>query len=150
MWKSPLHDGKRNDVLTDAELSEIEDRCQSATPGPWTCPTAPTGSRFIVIGKADDLPYTVVAHTRWPNSPLVPDEGKAERNALFIAHAREDVLRLVSEVRRFRKERQALKQVASDAGDFLAGADQQGSLTDNLGRPLSDPTRLGHAGGNCE
>ncbi len=147
MLKTSLQFGDRSDTLTDPELLEIEARCQSATQGPWSCPSATTGSRFIVIGVDKDLPYTIVAHTRWSNSPLVPEEGKAERNALFIAHAREDILRLISEVRRLRRERQAFKQVASDAKIFLEGAFHDGVLADNLDRSLIDLSQLGEGGG---
>src|SRR4051794_23083785 len=99
MSKPSCYFDKQNDVLTDTDLKEIETRCHKATPGPWSCPMATTGSKFIVIGAGDELPYTLVAHTRWPNTLLAPEEDKAEKNALFIAHAREDVLRLVAEVR---------------------------------------------------
>jgi hypothetical protein len=92
------------DFLTDAELDQIEDRAQRATPGPWT-PKLETregigGASYIELDPGADndaelyLTYSPVDRIS-PNAAMDADLD-------FIAHARTDVPRLAAEVRRLR------------------------------------------------
>lgn len=74
--------------LTDEELREIEQRAELATKGPW------------VIISIDD----VFAYVCFDSLPYKVAEVLSLRDAEFIAHAREDVPRLVEEVRRLNSE----------------------------------------------
>jgi len=74
--------------LTDDDLSEIEARCNAATPGPWEvrnpgCWPGEIGPTGVSGGSV----ATASCHD----------------NAEFIAHAREDVPALVAEVRALRE-----------------------------------------------
>lgn len=79
-----------NDLLTREELREIRERSQAATPGPWTAVHHP---------ECPEASWSVMA---------VPDRVKASyngvaivglgANAIFVAHAREDVPRLLRHV----------------------------------------------------
>lgn len=84
--------------MTDKELLEIEARANAATPGPWVDNITSVDQHFTlqptkaVVGLEDcGSPYN-------PWQRMVLDE--ADRQ--FIAHAREDIPRLVNEVRRLR------------------------------------------------
>jgi len=76
-------------ALTEAELTRIEKMCEAATQGPWTSFVEgrdhDAGSDFIQTA-ADDIELT---------GATVADQD-------FIASARQDVPRLVEEVRRLR------------------------------------------------
>jgi hypothetical protein len=80
--------------LTDAELSAIQARCDAATSGPWESFVEgrdhSSGSNFIRTGGP----------TRGPDIEL---SGATAADQDFIAHARQDVPRLVAEVRRLRQ-----------------------------------------------
>ena len=75
--------------MTDEELSEIEARANTATPGPWRL----DGLEVVMMGVRERL-----AVLRRGDLPL----GEHVLSADFIAHAREDVPRLVAEVKRLR------------------------------------------------
>ena len=87
----------RNDgeLLTEQELSEIEARCDAASPGPWVSYVEgrdhTSGSSFIMTGaperRGEDIELT----------------GATARDQDFIASARQDVPRLIAEVRRLRR-----------------------------------------------
>lgn len=76
--------------MTDEELDEIERRCAAAQPGPWVSYVEGrdhvAGSDFVMVGEGDSIELT---------GATVADQD-------FIAHARQDVPRLVAEVRRLR------------------------------------------------
>jgi hypothetical protein len=78
-------------MLTDQELVQIEKRCAAATPGPWRSYVEgrdhQSGSDFIRT-QGDDIELS----------------GATTDDQDFIAHAREDLPRLVAEVRRLREE----------------------------------------------
>lgn len=81
----------------DLDLDAIEARCDAATPGPWRDDeTDNNGQRLIFGDNADDwialLPHQCVESIRV----------ERDRDAAFIAHAREDLPALVAEVRRVR------------------------------------------------
>jgi predicted oxidoreductase len=87
--------------LSDRELDAIERRAASASPGPWTSFIEGrdhlSGDTFIRIGgEHDDTPDMYVS---------ISEAGQVSKNVPdsdldFIAHARQDVPRLVAEVRR--------------------------------------------------
>ena len=84
--------------ITDAELAEIERRAAAATKGPWEA---------FVEGRdhwgGDDFIRTGGLDSDSPDMYVSLDSRKAGSNDLdFIASARQDVLRLVAEVRRLR------------------------------------------------
>jgi len=72
------------DEMTDQELAEIEGRLHFLPPGPWQT-DALSGARVLD-----------------PLQPINPMPFQDTNVAEFIAHAREDVPRLLAEVRRLR------------------------------------------------
>lgn len=93
-------------AIDDAELDAMEQRCGAATPGPWWAwfegRDGFGGDSFI--GQGSDEPGTVPARrdlylSTYKDEPPVP---VADYD--FIAHARQDVPRLIAEVRRLRRE----------------------------------------------
>jgi hypothetical protein len=76
--------------LSDDDLEEIKKRCQEATPGPWKSYVEGreemSGSDFIMT-EGEDIYLT----------------GAAVADQDFIAHARQDIPKLVAEVERLRK-----------------------------------------------
>ena len=81
--------------LTDGELDEIEALCGAATKAPWESFVEgrdhTSGSSFIRTGGLGD------------KSPDIELLGATTADQDFIARARQDVPRLVQEVRRLRK-----------------------------------------------
>ena len=88
MTKSPTD-------LTEEELDAISSRCEAATLGPWASYVEGrdhmSGSNFIMTGEGED---------RGDDIEL---SGASIEDQDFIAHARQDVPRLVDEVRRLRR-----------------------------------------------
>ncbi|HEU4454906.1 MAG TPA: hypothetical protein VFR81_17720 [Longimicrobium sp.] len=79
--------------ITPEELDEIEERCRRASPGPWISyiegRDQSSGSSFIMTGpdgSGEDIEMS----------------GATTDDQDFIAHARQDVPRLLAEVRRLR------------------------------------------------
>ena len=90
--------------LTDIELDEIEMRCSQATPALWTSYWEGrdhlSAASFIMLhreGQQCDLYLTLDC--------TLNSEAMRRSDQDFIAHAREDLPRLLEEVRRLRKER---------------------------------------------
>lgn len=75
--------------MTDEELARIRRRCDAASPGPWKAwiegRDHTSGSSMVQTG-ADDIEM-------W---------GATEADHDFIAHARQDIPRLLAEIRRLR------------------------------------------------
>jgi hypothetical protein len=94
-----------DDALTDAELDEIEARASAATMGPWKAFVEGRdhfgGDNFIRTGGLDDRGPDMYVELAFSDRPgLVPaPAGDLD----FIASARQDVARLVKELRRLRK-----------------------------------------------
>ena len=80
--------------MTDVELAQIAIRCDAARPGPWRSfiegRDHTSGSNFIMVGeginRGEDIELT---------GTTVADQD-------FIAHARQDLPKLVEEIRRLR------------------------------------------------
>ena len=81
--------------LTDGDLEQIELRCNAATKGPWESSVEGrdhlAGSNFIRTGGLDN------------DSPDIELIGATADDQDFIAHARQDVPRLLEEVRRLKR-----------------------------------------------
>jgi hypothetical protein len=77
------------DNLSDEELAAIQERCNAATPGPWKAYIEDrdheSGSCFIQTDRND-----------------IELSGASKDDYDFIAHARQDIPRLLNEVRRLR------------------------------------------------
>lgn len=80
--------------MNEEELTAIEGRCNAATTGPWVaCMEGrdhESGSDFIMRGTAD------------MRSDDLELSNASQADFDFIAHARQDIPRLVAEVRRLR------------------------------------------------
>ena len=78
-----------NDPLTTDEIEAIKARCERATAGPWKSFIETrekiSGSEFIQTG-GEDIYLT----------------GATEADQDFIAHARQDIPRLIAEIERLR------------------------------------------------
>lgn len=76
--------------VSDAEMVEIRKRCEQATPGPWKSYVEGreemSGSDFIMT-EGEDIYLT---------GATVADQD-------FIAHARQDIPKLVAEIERLRR-----------------------------------------------
>ena len=113
-WRSsllpsaPIEEPVTHRPLTDAFLGEIADCCHSASPGPWT-------HREDGLVEADDVKIGVVAIACKLEGHLRPIQ-----NGEFIALARNELPRLVSELQRLRA---VLAEIAGgSAGDPAAAA----------------------------
>jgi hypothetical protein len=85
-------------MLPSEELDAIAERCSTATPGPWRAFVEGrdhvSGDSFIMTGEGKSRgPDMYVTLDGVPASPADLD---------FIAAAREDIPRLIAEVRRLR------------------------------------------------
>jgi hypothetical protein len=92
------------DALTDDELDRIATRADASLPGPWEAfiegREHSSGDDFIRTGGLDDAsPDMYVTLSYWNDEP--PKSATAEVLD-FIAAARQDIPRLVAEVRRLR------------------------------------------------
>ncbi|MHC0440949.1 hypothetical protein [Flavobacterium sp. 3-210] len=89
--------------MTDQDLKEIEDRCNAATKGPWTSfiegRNHESGDSFIMTGikEGDDI----CGKYRGEDIYLT---GATNADQDFIAHARQDIPRLIQAVRQLRLE----------------------------------------------
>lgn len=99
-------------VMTDAELDAIQARADASTPGPWV--RDPWSSPDLqVIAYGHEVVRHHRRHYRQVNTRVVP-------NHEFIAHAREDVPVLVSEVRRLRAGNERLTRERDESRAELA------------------------------
>ena len=88
--------------VRDEELDEIEQRAHVASPAPWEAfieaRDHTAGEDFIRTGGFDDAqPDMYIQHYLGASSVRVP-----AADLDFIAHARQDIPRLVAEIRRLR------------------------------------------------
>ena len=81
--------------MTEDELQAIERRCASAAAAPWRAwiegRDHESGSSFVRTGEADTAPNSSIDFS-----------GATDADLEFIANARQDIPRLISEVRRLR------------------------------------------------
>ncbi|MBQ1023795.1 hypothetical protein [Micromonospora sp. C95] len=101
--------------MTDQELAEIEELAHAATPGPWyvrqldddfamclvaisTTPDTGLGERWPDFDHHEIVAATLVQQPRYVD---VADE-RWDENAQFIASARQNIPRLIAEIRRLR------------------------------------------------
>jgi hypothetical protein len=84
-----------NKSMSDAELIEIERRASNARPGPWTSfiegRDHTSGSNFIMVGAEDS------------HSTDIELIGATVEDQDFIAAARQDVPKLIAEIRALRR-----------------------------------------------
>jgi hypothetical protein len=80
---------KDDQILSDAELEAIRQRCEQATPGPWKSFVEgrdhSSGSSFIMT-RGEDIELS----------------GATSADQDFIAHARQDIPRLLAEIHRLK------------------------------------------------
>ncbi len=80
-------------MIADAELSEMEARCLAATPGPW---------KSSVEGRDHVAGDTVILRWAGEGYDDLYLNGGSIADYDFVAAAREDLPRLIEEVRRLR------------------------------------------------
>jgi len=84
-----------NIPISDDELKEILERCNRATPGPWvSCIEGrdhSSGSDFIKTGTENE------------RGNHIELSGATRSDQDFIAHARQDVPRLIAEIQRLKQ-----------------------------------------------
>lgn len=120
--------------LTDAELAAIRERTEMATPGPWYIRFL-DDSHFMNLvavcttpdsGQHEALPYhdqggeirkSIIATTLYQADahvivPVSVETENWDEDAEFIAHAREDIPRLLAEIERLRNELSLLCPIA--------------------------------------
>ncbi|HEV7737003.1 MAG TPA: hypothetical protein VGO47_06470 [Chlamydiales bacterium] len=82
-------------MITDEELKQIETRCLQAQPGPW---------RAYIEGRdhesANDFIMTGQGDNRGEDIEMI---GATDADFDFIANAKQDIPKLVEEIRRLRK-----------------------------------------------
>jgi hypothetical protein len=87
--------------MTETELKEIEDRCNQATPEPWKSliegRDIESASSFIMTGVADgeDIWGDKRGEDIYLTRTTTADQD-------FIAHTRQDIPKLISEIRRLK------------------------------------------------
>lgn len=91
-------------MITDEELDRIEARAAAATTGPWTSFVEgrdhESGDDFIRTGGDADRSPDLYVRVAFGERPGVTPAGPDDLD--FIAAARQDVPRLVAEIRRLR------------------------------------------------
>jgi hypothetical protein len=94
--------------MTDQELKEIEDRCNAATGGPWTSfiegRNHESGDSFIMTGIA--VGEDTFCKDRGVDFYLT---GTTNADNDFIAHARQDIPRLLDAVKQLQQQIDTIK-----------------------------------------
>lgn len=96
--------------LSSEELQAINERCERATPGPWSNPWEETEELLkdgIFAASGPGRSASVVVEADWWNGPVLCVK---EPDASFIASARTDVPRLLYSLKQARKENEKLNQ----------------------------------------
>jgi hypothetical protein len=89
-------------MMTAERLAEIKRRCEAATQGSWTKKDNNAYQASCLIFASDGNQIAQVAN--WQNAGFNID---ADKNAEFIAHARQDIPDLLDEIERLTRERNA-------------------------------------------
>lgn len=88
--------------MTDKELKEIEARCALGTKGPWVAMiegiTHTSGDDFIMTGVENSNDYQNPKR----GGDLYLSHGLKE-DLIFIANAKQDIPKLIAEIRRLKK-----------------------------------------------
>lgn len=86
---------KQHKALSDPELEAIRRRCDGATPGPWRSFVEgrdhTSGSSFIMTGSGNNRGNDIEL------------SGATTADQDFIAHARQDIPRLLDEIARLKR-----------------------------------------------
>jgi len=89
--------------MTDNEIKEIENRCKLTTPGPWKSlierRVIENGDSFIITGISDD--EDIWCDKRGGDIYLT---GATTADQDFIAHARQDIPKLIAEIIRLKSK----------------------------------------------
>jgi hypothetical protein len=108
------HAGRDNDVMTDplpdTDLEQIEQRAQralDAAPPPWL-PFLETGGglggcSFIRVGDDPDVDQEMYLHV-YTGSEQVTSPARLDPIIEFVGSAPDDVIRLIAEIRRLRRQ----------------------------------------------
>jgi hypothetical protein len=113
-----------DDPISDSELHAMQKRADAASKGPWTAfieGPDDSFSSFIQVGGIDDEPDMYLSRD-------VTTDSAADLN--FIAAARQDVPRLIAEVKRMRRELDRVKggnQTAANRHDRDRSGGEAGS-----------------------
>jgi hypothetical protein len=95
--------------MTPEELQEIQERCDRATPDPWQSyiegRDCESGSSFIMTGIAPG--ENIWSESRSEDIYLT---GATNADQDFVAHARQDIPRLVAEVQRLQQQLRELQK----------------------------------------
>jgi hypothetical protein len=83
--------------MTDKQLAVIQERCATATPGPWEA--GPLDYLRVEVYQAPEAPKINRFH--WQRVCICREA--RDEDAEFIAHAREDIPALLEEVERLRR-----------------------------------------------
>lgn len=99
--------------MTGEELRAIRERCDAATPGPWEFAAWNTLPNGYLYGPAPIHAHEPIPPGLYKCTPPVSLRGE---DALFVAHARQDVPALLAEVERLKhavaQEREACAKLA--------------------------------------
>ncbi|UPQ80692.1 hypothetical protein M0M57_07585 [Flavobacterium azooxidireducens] len=89
--------------MTDNEIKEIEDRCKLTTPGPWKSLVEgreiESGDSFIMTGISES--EDIWSDKRGADIYLT---GATTVDQDFIAHARQDIPKLITEIKRLKSK----------------------------------------------
>jgi hypothetical protein len=92
--------------MSDGDLDAAERRADAATPGPWKSYVEgrdnESGDSFIRTGDPEQ-PHLYISYGEWPEDQRQANEQRRANDMDFIAAARQDVARLIAEVRRLRE-----------------------------------------------
>lgn len=127
--------------LSDAQLTEIRERCEKATEGPWTQMNA--SNVFTELGARNNLGVRADENDGW----MIADTGEGrtlvegnlyemhanenKANATFIANARQDIPALLAEV-------EYAKYIVGEARSILHRAKNTIDLEYGEGTGISD------------
>jgi hypothetical protein len=95
-----------DEALTEAELSEMERRTEAAAPGPWVAFLETRGGvgdcSVIQVGRGNDIDDEIYVRRFIGTKELVSPNPQLDSDIEFIAAARQDMPRLIAEVKRLR------------------------------------------------
>ena len=93
--------------MTEKELQKIKERCEKATPGPWKALNIPyNGYDDPEIVTKDG---TYICQTTY-DMQSQSEKHNVDEDMEFIAHAREDIPKLIAEVEKLKKKVKQLRK----------------------------------------